>query len=314
MSYFIVYTQPVIKSMETEIKTEHPIEKSFAASLILISFRLIPLGIRKIIFRTVFRLFYHLSVKQRLIALSNLKHAYPEKDMEEITKIAKGVYRHLAIVAAEFFELPSITKENLHEWVEFDGLENFEKALEQKKGILSIVAHFGNWELMTVAFPLAARPASIVYRPLDNPTLDNLTAWMRTKDGNTLIPKGGSGKKITRLLTENRVIGILSDQNVDKYQGIFVDFFGRPACTAVGLAVLALRTDAPVLPFFMARVPGGKYKFIIQPPVEITRTEDYEADLRVNTQRFTKIVEDMVRRYPDQWFWIHQRWKTKPWQ
>jgi KDO2-lipid IV(A) lauroyltransferase len=271
--------------MEPETKTEHPIEKSFASSLILISFRLIPLGIRKIIFRAFFRLFYHLSVKQRLIALSNLKHAYPEKDMEEITKIAKGVYRHLAIVAAEFFELPSVTKENLHEWVEFDGLENFEKALEQKKGILSIVAHFGNWELMTVALPLGARPMSIVYRPLDNPTLDNLTAWMRTKDGNTLIPKGGSGRKI-----------------------------GRPACTAVGLAVLALRTDAPVLPAFMARMPGGKYKFIIQPPVEITRTDDYEADLRANTQRFTKIVEDMVKRYPDQWFWLHQRWKTKPWQ
>jgi KDO2-lipid IV(A) lauroyltransferase len=201
--------------MEPELKTEQPIRRSFKASLILASFRLIPLGIRKVIFRALFRLFYHLSVKQRLIALSNLKRAYPEKDMEEITEIAKGVYRHIAIVAAEFFELPSITKENLHEWVEFDGLENFEKASEQKKGILSIVAHFGNWELMTVAVPLGARPMSIVYRPLDNPTLDNLTAWMRTKDGNTLIPKGGSGRTITRLLGENRIIGILSDQNVD---------------------------------------------------------------------------------------------------
>jgi KDO2-lipid IV(A) lauroyltransferase len=300
--------------MEPELKTEQPIRRSFKASLILASFRLIPLGIRKVIFRALFRLFYHLSVKQRLIALSNLKRAYPEKDMEEITEIAKGVYRHIAIVAAEFFELPSITKENLHEWVEFDGLENFEKASEQKKGILSIVAHFGNWELMAVAVPLGARPMSIVYRPLDNPTLDNLTAWMRTKDGNTLIPKGGSGRTITRLLGENRIIGILSDQNVDKYEGVFVDFFGRPACTAVGLAVLALRTSAPVLPAFMARMPDGKYRFIVQPAVEITRTDDYESDLQVNTQRFTKIVEDMVRQYPDQWFWVHQRWKTKPWQ
>ena len=155
---------------------------------------------------------------------------------------------------------------------------------------------------------------SIVYRPLDNPTLDNLTSWMRTKGGNTLIPKGGSGRTITRLLGENRIIGILSDQNVDKYEGVFVDFFGRPACTAVGLAVLALRTDAPVLPAFMARMPDGKHRFIIQPAVEITRTDDYESDLQVNTQRFTGIVENMVRQYPDQWFWIHQRWKTKPWQ
>lgn len=296
------------------INTEQPIKKAFATSLILISFGLIPLGIRKIIFETFFWLFYHLSVKHRLIALSNLRRAYPEKDMEEITRIAKGFYRHLAIVAAEFFELPSITKQNLDEWVEFEGLENLEKALEQKKGVLSIVAHFGNWELMTVALPLGARPMSIVYRPLDNATLDNLTAWMRTKDGNTLIPKGRAGRKITRLLAENRIVGILSDQNVDKYEGVFVDFFGSPACTSVGLTVLALRTDAPVLPAFMARMPSGKYKFIIQPPVEITRTDDYESDLLVNTQRFTKLVEDMVRKYPDQWFWIHQRWKTKPWQ
>ncbi len=300
--------------MKPERNTEQTIKRSFKAGLILTTFRLIPLGIRKTIFRALFRLFYHLSVKQRLIALSNLKRAYPEKDMEEITKIAKGVYRHLAIVAAEFFELPSITKENLHKWVEFDGLENLDKALALNRGVLSIVAHFGNWELMTVALPLGARPMSIVYRPLDNPTLDNLTAWMRTKDGNTLIPKGGSGRTITRLLAENRIIGILSDQNVDKYEGVFVDFFGRPACTAVGLAVLALRTGAPVLPAFMARMPNGKYRFIIQPPAEITRTDDYEADLHTNTQRFTRIIEDMVRRYPDQWFWIHQRWKTKPWQ
>ncbi|HET6460709.1 MAG TPA: lysophospholipid acyltransferase family protein [Syntrophales bacterium] len=296
------------------INAEQPIKKAFTTSLILLSFGLIPLGIRKIIFETFFWLFYHLSVKHRLIALSNLRRAYPEKDMEEITRIAKSFYRHLAIVAAEFFELPSITKQNLGEWVEFEGLENLEKALEQKKGALSIVAHFGNWELMTVALPLGARPMSIVYRPLDNATLDNLTAWMRTKDGNTLISKGGAGRKITRLLAENRIIGILSDQNVDKYEGVFVDFFGSPACTSVGLAALALRTDAPVLPAFMARMPSGKYKFIIQPPVEITRTDDYESDLLVNTQRFTKLVEDMVRKYPDQWFWIHQRWKTKPWQ
>jgi len=140
------------------INTEQPIKKAFTTSLILISFGLIPLGIRKIIFETFFWLFYHLSVKHRLIALSNLRRAYPEKDMEEITRIAKGFYRHLAIVAAEFFELPSITKQNLDEWVEFEGLENIEKALEQKKGVLSIVAHFGNWELMTVALPLGARP------------------------------------------------------------------------------------------------------------------------------------------------------------
>jgi len=133
---------------------------------------------------------------------------------------------------------------------------------------------------------------------------------VRTLHGNTLIEKEGATKKIVRLLRENQAIGILSDQNVAAREGIFVDFFGRPACTAVGTAVLAMRTGAPVLPAFMARMKNGKYKFIIKPPVEISVTGDDEADIHTNTQRFTRIVEEVVREYPDQWFWIHQRWKT----
>jgi KDO2-lipid IV(A) lauroyltransferase len=113
------------------------------------------------------------------------------------------------------------------------------------------------------------------------------------------------------LLRENNSIGILSDQNVSAREGVFVDFFGRPACTGAGLAVLALRSGAPVLPMFMARQKSGKYKFILKPLVEISQTGDYERDLLENTQRFTRVVEDVVREYPDQWFWIHQRWKTK---
>jgi KDO2-lipid IV(A) lauroyltransferase len=289
-------------------------EKTRTTAVIFFSFRLIPLGVRREIFKALFRLFYHASVKQRIIALHNLRSAYPEKSLDEIEAIAKGVYRHMGIVMAELFEMPYITRETLREWADVEGLENLEKAFAQGKGVLSIVAHFGNWELMTAAVPLMARPMQIIYRPLDSPVMDNLLGWSRTKHGNSLIPKGGSGKRIIRLLRENNAIGILSDQNVDKNEGAFVDFFGRPACTSVGTAVLAMQSGAPVLPAFMPRMPDGRYKLIILPAVEITSTDNYESDLIVNTQRFTKIVEDMVRRYPDQWFWIHQRWKTKPWQ
>jgi len=295
-------------------KKEHAMEKTRTTAIIFFAFRLIPLGLRRAIFKAVFRLFYHASVKQRLIALHNLKCAFPEKSLDEIEDIAKGVYRHLALVMAELFEMPYITRETLGDWADAEGLEHLEKAFAEGKGLLSVVAHFGHWELMTVAVPLMARPMQIVYRPLDNPVMDNLLGWSRTKHGNALIPKGGSGKRIIRLLRENNAIGILSDQNVDTREGVFVDFFGRPACTSVGTAVLALQSGAPVLPAFMPRMPDGRYKLIILPPVEITRTDDYESDLVVNTQRFTKVVEDMVRKYPDQWFWIHQRWKTKPWQ
>ena len=294
-----------------------PVEKTRATSITLFCFQCVPLSIRKLFFKFLLMLFYHAAARRRFIALHNLRCAFPEKDMEELIKIAKGVYRNLAITVAEFFSMPSITRENLHEWVEMEGLEHYEAGMARGKGLLTIIAHFGNWELMPVTFPLFLKfpkPSYIVYRPLDSPVLDNLVEHVRTINGNEMVQKGGSGKRIMELLKENHSIGILSDQNVAAREGVFVDFFGRPACTGVGLAVLALRSGAPVLPMFMARQKSGKYKFILKPLVEISRTGDYEKDLLENTQRFTKVVEDVVREYPDQWFWIHQRWKTKKWQ
>jgi KDO2-lipid IV(A) lauroyltransferase len=291
-----------------------PVEKTRATSIILFCFQCIPLSIRKLFFKFLLMLCYHAASKHRLIALHNLRCAFPEKDMEELIRIAKGVYRNLAITAAEFFSMPSITRENLHEWVEMEGLEHFEAGMARGNGLLTIIAHFGNWELMPVTFPLFLKfpkPSYIVYRPLDSPVLDNMVEHVRTINGHVMIPKGGSGKRIMELLKENQSIAILSDQNASVHDGVFVDFFGRPACTSVGLAVLALRSGAPVLPMFMARQKSGKYKFILKPLVEVSQTGDYEKDLLENTQRFTKVVEDVVREYPDQWFWIHQRWKTK---
>ena len=154
----------------------------------------------------------------------------------------------------------------------------------------------------------------IVYRPLDSPVFDNMVEYVRTINGNVMVPKGGSGKLIVELLKQNHCIGILSDQNVSVQEGVFVDFFGNPACTGAGLAALAQRSGAPVLPMFMVRQKSGKYKFILKPLVEISRTDNHEKDLLENTQRFTEVVEDVVREYPDQWFCIHQRWKTKKWQ
>jgi len=291
-----------------------PVEKTRATSIILFCFQCVPLFIRKLFFKFLMMLFYHAGARRRLIALHNLHCAFPEKDMEELIRIAKGVYRNLAITVAEFFSMPSITRENLHEWVELEGLEHYEEGIAQGKGLLSIAAHFGNWELMPVATPLFLKPLHIIYRPLDSPVLENITKYVRTINGNVMIPKGGTGKRIRELLGQNEFIGIMSDQNVSVQEGVFVDFFGRPACTGVGLAALALQSGAPVLPGFMARQKSGKYKLILKPLVEISRTGNYETDLRENTQRFTKVVEEIVREYPDQWFWIHHRWKTKEWQ
>ena len=291
-----------------------PLEKTRATRIILFCFGCVPLFIRKLFFKSLLMIYYHASARRRFIALHNLRCAFPEKDMEELIRIAKGVYRNLAITAAEFFSMPSITRENLHEWVELEGLEHYEEGIAQGKGLLSIAAHFGNWELMPVTTPLFLKPLYIVYRPLDNPVLENMTKYVRTIHGNVMIPKGGTGKRIRELLEQDEFIGIMGDQNVSVQEGVFVDFFGRPACTGVALAALALQSGAPVLPGFLARQKSGKYKLILKPLVKISRTGDYQADLLENTQRFAKVVEDVVREYPDQWFWIHQRWKTKQWQ
>jgi KDO2-lipid IV(A) lauroyltransferase len=291
-----------------------PIEPTKTTKRLLFIFHCIPRSVRKGFFLVIFFLFYHVSTKNRLITLHNLLRAFPEKETEETIAIAKGVYRHFAMVAAEFFDLPYINRENIHKWVDVEGLENYQSAIAKGKGLLTIVAHFGNWELMTIAVPMYLQPIDIVYRPLDNQVIDNMVEYVRTIQGNTLIPKGGSGKKIMELLKGNHLIGILSDQNVSNREGVFVDFFGRLACTGVGLTVMAVRSCAPVLPLFMARQKSGKYKLILKPAIEAVCTDDYEADLVTNTQRFVKIVEVVIREYPQQYFWFHQRWKTKPWQ
>ena len=286
-------------------------EKNLTTTIILRTFKCIPLPLRRWFFTFLFLLVYHLISRQRLITLHNLRRAFPEKPLPEIIRIAKGAYRHLGLVSADFFEIPWTTRENLHEWVEFEGLMHYREALERNKGVLSIVAHFGNWEMQAVVFPLVAEPTCIVYRPLDSPILDNLLGWVRSLQGNVLIGKEGAGRKIIRALRQNRIVGILSDQNVATREGVFVDFFGRPACTGIGLAALAMGSGAPVLPFFMPRMADGRYKFMVLPPVAVDDTGDYERDLVTNTQRFTEVIEEMVRQYPEQWFWLHQRWKTK---
>ena len=286
-------------------------KKTLPTRTILLLFGSIPLKIRKTFFRAIFILFYHFSGKNRLITLHNLIRSFPEKSPPEITRIAKNVYLNLGTAAAEFFEIPYLTEENMSEWVKLEGLENYTKALSKKKGILFYTGHLGNWELGGACLGLHSLHVNVIYRALDNPVLEDFVAWFRTHTGHKVIPKGGAARKIIKLLKKNEMIGILIDQNVSWREGVFVDFFGRPASTTTGLAALALQTEAAVIPVFIIRLEDGTYKIIIYKEVKITKTDDYEADLFENTQRFTNIVEDIVRKYPDQYFWLHQRWKTK---
>ena len=279
--------------------------------ILLVCFRVIPSPLRRAMFIGAFRLFYHLVPRQRLIALHNLRRAFPEKSDGENLRIVQNVYRNMGIMASEFFDIPRLTKENIAAQVEGEGLENCEKALAKGRGVLMFSAHFSNWELEAAAAALLIKPAVVIYRTLDSALLERLVLRVRSATGNVLLPKENAMRALLRTLKQNGIVGILIDQNMAWYEGVFVDYFGRPACTTDGLALLALHTEAPVLPAYIVRLPDGRYRLVIGPEVEVTRTGERDADVLANTQRFTKVIEQIVRRYPDQWLWIHQRWKTQ---
>ena len=285
--------------------------KERLAGILLASFKAIPLSLRRGLFIGLSTLFYHLVSRQRMIALYNLRRAFPEKSDEEITKIALGVYRNMAIVAAEFFDLPELTKEKLGKIMEVEGLENCEKALAKGRGVLLFGAHFGNWELEAVAVSLLVKPAVVIYRLLDSPLLETLVSRVRSATGNLPIPKENSMRLMLRTLKKNGIIGILIDQNTAWYEGVFVNYFNRPVCTTNGIALLALHSGAPVLPAYLIRLPDGRYRLVFEPEMEIIDTGNREKDVIANTQLFTNVIEKTVRRYPEQWLWVHQRWKTQ---
>ncbi len=172
---------------------------------------------------------------------------------------------------------------------------------------------YGGWELSAFAHSLYGHPLHVVMRALDNPYLDQLSRQYRTMHGNSMIDKDEPVRALLSAMKAGETVGILMDTNMTPQQGVFVNFFGIPACTASGLARIALRTDAAVVPGFTIWDPKlQKYRLRFDPVVELIRTGNDEADIIANTQRFTEIIEDFVRRYPDQWLWVHRRWKTRP--
>jgi len=259
------------------------------------------------------QLIYLLHSKLRRVGMRNLALAFPEKTTSERRRVVRRVFTSLGRQFAEVCLFPKYTGENVSRTVAYDGYENFDRASQRGKGVLFLTGHIGGWELSAFSHSLYGHPLHFVMRPLDNPYLDSLVRRYRTMHGNTPILKHDPARELLRAMRAGATVGILMDTNMTPPEGVFVDFFGIPACTASGLARIALRTDAAVVPGFTVWDPVlRKYRLRFEPPVPLIRTGDNEADILANTAKFTKVIEDVVRRYPDQWLWVHRRWKTRP--
>jgi Kdo2-lipid IVA lauroyltransferase/acyltransferase len=256
---------------------------------------------------------YLVHVRLRHVGMRNLRLAFPEKTRRERARILRGVFTSLGRQLAEVCLFPRYTLENVGKVVVYDGFENFERALSRGKGVLFLTAHLGAWELSAFTHSLYGHPLHIVMRPLDNVYLDRLMRRYRTMHGNSTVDKDDFVRGLLSAMKAGETVGILMDTNMTPPQGVFVDFFGIPACTASGLARIALRSDAAVVPGFTVWDPAlRKYRLRFDPALKLIRTGNDDADVLANTALFTKVIEEYVRKYPDQWLWVHRRWKTRP--
>jgi Kdo2-lipid IVA lauroyltransferase/acyltransferase len=258
-------------------------------------------------------LVYLLHARLREVGMRNLAMAFPEKSDAERVRILRAEFASLGSQLAEVCHFPEYTRENVEQVVVYDGLENYERAHARGKGVLFLTAHFGGWELSAFSHSLHGHWMHVVSRAMDNEYLDRLIRQYREMHGNKTVDKDDFVRGLLAAMKAGEVVGILMDTNMTPPQGIFVDFFGIPACTASGLARIALRTHAAVVPTFTIWDAAlGKYRLRFDPSVELVRTGDLEADIEANTQKFTSIIEEYVRKYPEQWLWVHRRWKTRP--
>jgi len=241
----------------------------------------------------------------RRVALRNLELAGFPIAQRKI--IADGVFRSIARLLVAFARLPRMNRDNIGEWIRYEGLQYFQQAKKQGRGILFATAHLGNWELSAFAHGMLTEPMNIVVRPLDNPRIDDLVEKRRQLSGNRIISKREAAKAILRALQKNEAVGVLIDQNTSEAEGVFVDFFGTAACANSGFVKLAARSGAAVIPGF-ALWDGRERRYVLRfyPPVPLS------GDVLKDTQRLHAVLESVIRQYPDQWLWIHRRWKTRP--
>jgi len=247
--------------------------------------------------------------RRRAVALDNLRRVFGgESPPAEIRRLGRRSFQHVGmnlVEACRYFFRPTHV---MLSRVRVEGLEHFRTAAAHGRGVLVLTAHFGNWELLAAAHVLIGVPLSIVTRPLDHPLLEDVAARFRRRSGAELIVKRQAVREVLTALRRQRMVGILLDQNATRAEGVFVPFFGSPASTSKGLALLALRTGAPVVPIFLRRESNGAHCM----DVSAALTPPADGEIATYTSMFNRVIEAAIRRAPEQWLWMHDRWRTRP--
>ncbi|MGH9527140.1 MAG: lysophospholipid acyltransferase family protein [Terriglobales bacterium] len=257
--------------------------------------------------------FYYAHRRLIRVGERNLEIAFPRMSRRERRRLLRRLYHHLGRQLAEFCLLPRYRTENLASLAAIEGLEHFLAAQRRGRGVLILTAHLGAWEVSSFVHSLNGYPMKFVIRPLDNPLLNAMVNRYRGLHGNQPVGKRGFARQLITAMHRGEAVGILLDQNSSPPQGCFVPFFGVLACTATGLARIAQRTGAAVVPGFTVWEPAQrKYVLYFQPELPLCQSGDEDADTVANTAAYTAVLEQWIRRYPDQWLWVHRRWKTRP--
>ncbi len=273
----------------------------------------LPRGLARMVVRVLTLSAYLGLTRLRRVGERNLELALPEVPPIERTRILRGIFRNLGAQLVEFCRMPRYTAENTRGWIRTDGLENYLAAQARGKGVLVLTGHLGGWELSSFYHSLMGHPMGMVIRRLDNRLLDEYVNHIRCLHGNRVLHKDDFARGLLTAMRTGETVGILMDTNMTPPQGVFVKFFGITACTASGLARVALRTGAAVLPGFLVwESAEGKYVLHFGPELRFRESDDPEADIVAATQQCNDVLESWIRRYPDQWLWIHRRWKTRP--
>lgn len=261
--------------------------------------------------KLVGELMYYFSPHSRKIALINLKHAFPEKSFKERKRIAKCSMKSMMMTFAEFIKSSRMTDNQILKRIKIEGQDIFDNALyEKNKGIIAITGHIGNWEYMAFYFAINGYHPSIIVRPLDNPKLDVYMKSWREKRGMKCISRRGDLREIFNSLNDNSIVAFLCDQNY--IEGIYVDFFGCPCATATGPVAVAIKTKIPIAITYCIPNGYGHHKIVVSDIMYIEEKDSKEETIRHNTQRYTKKLEDIIRKYPENWLWVHPRWNTRP--